>query len=221
MTDLSSRAFAFSEKCGRLASLSWGSGNKSVRSGLSQLPITKLSWTYAAFILTCRRGHVTRIAVLLANCSLLAILMLLQMDGEATLFPPSSPSHLHFLSSELQSQAVLARSLACLPLAFSFGTGSFPCIHGLRLQQTVPRTSCSAHSFLFCRAWDGTEGLMCAKQLTALLPSHTPDSHLLVLAPRRCLNVYDCSASFSEKPSLLASQASPYLLSSFHCTFSD
>lgn len=89
MTDLSSRAFAFSEKCGLLTSLNWGSAIRTVWSGLSQLPSTKLSWRSAAFLLTCPRDHVTRIALLPANWSLLAIPMPLQIDGEATLCLPS------------------------------------------------------------------------------------------------------------------------------------
>lgn len=67
----------------------------------------------------------------------------------------------------------------------ALGHVSFPCTHGLQLPQTIPKTFCSAYSFFILPSlgWDQRPRVC---QATALLPSHIPDSHLLILAPCHC-----------------------------------
>lgn len=217
MTGLSSRAFAFSVKCELLTSLSWGSANRTVRSRLSQLPSTKLSWRSAAFLLTCSRGHVTRIA--LAKCSLLATLMPLPMDGAATLFLPSFPAHLHFLSSERASEPGFLRLPPGLLTPLLQLWNRFLSTHTWALAATDSPKDSLLCSLIFILLGMGPR-TSCALSNCFASKSHSR-SPPARFGTMWLLTLYDCSASFSEKPSVLASQASPYLLSSFHSTFSD
>lgn len=141
----------------------------------------------------------------------------MELDGVGRQLPSAKLSW-RSCPNRSRDQAPFTCSPACLPLSFSSGTGSFPCTHGLRLSQTIPKTSCSVYSFLFCRAWDGTEGLMCAKkllcfQVTFLSPTCSFWHHSAVKFLRlQCL---------LREALLVWFPGIPYLLSSFHCTFSD
>lgn len=96
MTDLPFRAFAFS-------SPPWAGAQPMELYGVGRhsCPAQSSHGDLLDFSRTCPRNRVTRISPLLANWSFFATLLPLQIEREATLFLPSFPSHLHFLSSEL------------------------------------------------------------------------------------------------------------------------